>query len=145
MRPDLLAARHSRVRLLLVPAVLVTAAAHLPVIRPHLSEAPYMGVLFVVLTAACVLLAATLISWDSRLVYLLSAGTCGLAVLGYAATRLAAFPMLADDVGNWLEPLGLVSMAAESIVVVTAVLVMLGDRPMEPSTPPIASTGGRLT
>ena len=141
MRSDLLAARHAKVRLLLVPAVLVTAAAHLPVIRPHLSEAPYMGVLFVVLTTACVLLAATLISWDSRLVYLLSAGTCGLAVLGYAATRLVAFPMLADDVGNWLEPLGLVSVAAESVVVVTAALAMLSHRPATPSTPSIASTG----
>lgn len=129
MRSDLLAARHSRLRLLLVPAVLVTAAAHLPVIRPHLSEAPYLGVLFVVLTAACVLLAATLISWDARLVYLLAAGTCGLAVLGYAATRLIAFPMLADDVGNWLEPLGLVSVAAESLVVVAVVLAMLSDLP----------------
>ncbi len=142
MRSDLLAARHSRVRLLLVPAVLVAAAAHLPVIRPHLSEAPYMGVLFIVLTAACVLLAATLISWDSRFVYLLSAGTCGLAVLGYAATRLTAFPMLVDDVGNWLEPLGLVSVAAESVVVVTAAIAMLSTRPTASS---IAGTGGRHT
>ena len=135
MRSGLLATRHSRVRLLLVPAVLVAAAAHLPVIRPHLSEAPYMGVLFVILAAACVLLAATLISWDTRLVYLLSAGTCGLAVLGYAATRLIAFPMLADDVGNWREPLGLVSVAAESVVVVTAVLAMRSDRPTAAATP----------
>ena len=62
------------------------------------------------------------------MVYLLSAGTCGLAVLGYAATRLIAFPMLADDVGNWAEPLGLVSVAAESVAVITAALAMLSDR-----------------
>jgi hypothetical protein len=127
MRSNLLVAQHSRVRLLLVPAVLLAAAAHLPVIRPHLSEAPYMGVLFVLLTAACVLLAATLISWDSPLIYLLSASTCGLAVLGYAATRLTAFPMLADDVGNWTEPLGLVAVAAESVAVITIALVKLTD------------------
>jgi hypothetical protein len=128
MRSDLLVAQHSKSRLLLVPAVLIAAAAHLPVIRPHLSEAPHMGVLFVLLTAACVLLAATLISWDAPLVYLLAAGTCGLAVLGYAATRLIAFPMLADDVGNWTEPLGLVSIAAEAVVVITAGLAKLTDR-----------------
>ena len=125
MRSTLLVAQHSRMRPLLVPAVLLSAAAHLPVIRPHLSEAPYMGALFVILTAVCVLLAATLISWDSPLIYLLIAGTCGLAVLGYAATRLIAFPMLADDVGNWTEPLGLVAIAAESVAIITVALTKL--------------------
>jgi hypothetical protein len=112
--------QESRWRWLMVPAVLVAAAAHLPVIRPHLDEAPYMGVLFVVLSAACVVLASVAISWDTPVVYALSVLTCGLAVLGYAATRLVAFPMLSDDVGNWFEPLGLVSVASETVVVVAA-------------------------
>jgi hypothetical protein len=112
--------QESRWRWLMVPAVLVAAAAHLPVIRPHLDEAPYMGVLFVVLSAACVVLASVVISWDTPVVYALSVLTCGLAVIGYAATRLVAFPMLADDVGNWFEPLGLLSIASETVVVLTA-------------------------
>lgn len=111
-------------RWLMVPAVLIAAAAHLPVIAPHLEEAPYMGVLFVVLTGACVLLASAAISWDTPVVYALSVLTCGLAVLGYAATRLLSFPMLADDVGNWLEPLGLVSIGSETVVVLTAALAL---------------------
>jgi hypothetical protein len=117
MRSFLLAPRHSAWRYLLVPMMLAAAAAHLPVIRMHLEEAPYMGVLFIVLTAACVLLAGGLISFDSPMLYALSALTCGSAVAGYVATRLVAFPMLADDVGNWLEPLGVVSIVTESIVV----------------------------
>ena len=32
-------------------------------------------------------------------------------------TRLVAFPELADDVGDWLEPLGVVSVLAESTAV----------------------------
>jgi hypothetical protein len=111
-------------RWLMVPAVLLAAAAHLPVIAPHLEEAPYMGVLFVVLTGACVLLASVAISWDTPVIYALSVVTCGLAVLGYAATRLLSFPMLADDVGNWLEPLGVVSIVSESVVVLTAALAL---------------------
>ena len=111
----------SRWRWLMVPAVLVAAAAHLPVIRPHLDEAPYMGVLFVVLSAACVVLASAAISWDTPVVYALSVLTCGLAVLGYAATRMVAFPMLSDDVGNWFEPLGVVSVLSETTVVLVAV------------------------
>jgi hypothetical protein len=124
MRSFLVTPRHSSWRFLLVPALLAAAAAHLPVIREHLDEAPYMGVLFIVLTAACILLAATLVSFDTGVVYALAAATCVLAVVGYAATRLVGFPMLADDVGNWFEPLGLISIATESLAALCSVAVL---------------------
>jgi hypothetical protein len=107
-------------RWVLAAAAAVAAIAHVPVIAPHLEEAPYMGVLFVVLTAACTVLGVAALVRGGRAVYLLTVLTCGLAVLGYAATRLVAFPMLADDVGNWLEPLGVVSIVSESIAVAAA-------------------------
>lgn len=98
----------SPLRLIAVPAALAAAAAHLPVIAPHLSEAPYMGVLFIVFTSACILLGAALISVDAPLIYLASGITCGLGMLAYVVTRTVALPMLSDDVGNWFEPLGVV-------------------------------------
>jgi hypothetical protein len=104
----------------LAAAAAVAAVAHIPVIGPHLEEAPYMGVLFVLLTAACAVLAAAALLRGGRAVHLWTVLTCGLAVVGYAATRLVAFPMLADDVGNWLEPLGVVSIVSESIAVAAA-------------------------
>jgi hypothetical protein len=112
----------------LATAAAIAAAAHIPVIGEHLAEAPYMGVLFVVLTVACFALAAAALVCDSRAVYAASAATCALAIIGYAATRLIAFPMLADDVGNWFEPLGIVSIVSESLVVVCA-LIGLQARP----------------
>jgi hypothetical protein len=108
-------------------AALVAAVAHLPVIGPHLEEAPYMGVLFVVLTVGCAAIALAAVIRDSAAVYALAVLTCGLAVLGYVATRLVGFPMLADDVGNWLEPLGVVSVLSESVVVVAAVRALLAS------------------
>jgi len=128
MREFLLTPRHSAWRYVLVPALLAAAAAHLPVIREHLEEAPYMGVLFIVLTGACILLAAALISFDTGFAYVLTVVTCALAVVGYAATRLVGFPMLADDVGNWLEPLGLVSIATETLAALCAVAALRGIR-----------------
>ena len=109
-------------------AALVAALAHVPVIGPHLDEAPYMGVLFVVLTVGCSAIALAALVRDAAAVYGLAVLTCGLAVLGYAATRLIAFPMLADDVGNWLEPLGVVSVISESVVVIAAVRALLSRR-----------------
>lgn len=79
-----------------------------------------MGVLFILLTTACAGLAAAALVRDAAIVYAAAAGVCAAAVLGYAATRLLAFPRLADDVGNWLEPLGVLSVASELIVVACA-------------------------
>jgi hypothetical protein len=118
----LLTSQRSPVRWPLAAAAAVAAVAHIPVIGSHLIEAPYMGVLFIVLTAACFALALTVTVVDSRAVYAAAAVTCGLAVLGYAATRLVSFPMLADDVGNWFEPLGVLSVASEVLVVLAALL-----------------------
>ena len=115
-------------RWVVIVAALVASVAHVPVIAPHLDEAPYMGVLFVILTVACAALAVTLIVYDGPVVYALTVLTCGLAVIGYAATRLVAFPMLSDDVGNWLEPLGVVSIISESTAVAGAVLALARGR-----------------
>ncbi len=111
----------SRWRWPLVAATVMTAAAHLPVIAPHLRQAPYMGEEFVVLTVACLLLGLAAIVCDSSVVYSLTVLTCGLAILGYVVTRLVAFPLLADDLGNWFEPLGVVSVLAEAVAVIAAV------------------------
>lgn len=60
--PDLLLPPlRSRARWVLAVAACVAAPAHIPVIGSHLEEAPYMGALFIVLTTACLLLAATAI------------------------------------------------------------------------------------
>jgi hypothetical protein len=105
--------RRSPWRWLLAATAIVAALAHIPVIAPHLNEAPYMGEEFIVLTVACLLIAIAAAVCDSALVYLLGTITGGLALGGYVATRLTAFPQLADDVGNWFEPLGVVSVLAE--------------------------------
>jgi len=112
------------VRWLLVTAITAAAAAHVPVIAPHLDEAPYMGVLFILLTAACLAIGATIALADATWGYLAAMPVCGAAVIGYVATRLFAFPQLADDVGNWFEPLGVLSVVTETAVVVLAAIVV---------------------
>ena len=57
---------------------------------------------------------------DTMAVYAFAMLTCGLAIVGYIATRLVAFPLLADDVGNWFEPMGVLSVGSEAIVVLSA-------------------------
>lgn len=130
----------------MIVAVAVAAAAHVPVIGPHLDEAPYMGVLFIVLTVACGCLGLAALARDSIAVYALTVLTCGLAIIGYIATRLVAFPMLSADVGNWLEPLGVVSIVSEAVAVTAALATLIAHpRRTDPhrfTTTSAATTGG---
>ncbi|MGN6160706.1 MAG: hypothetical protein ACTHOG_03280 [Marmoricola sp.] len=111
-------------RVALVAAIAVAAVAHIPVIAPHLDEAPYMGVLFIVFTVACFALGMAVAVTAKPWAYRASVAVCGAGVLTYVATRLVAFPQLSDDVGNWFEPLGVASVVSESVVVALALLVL---------------------
>ena len=113
----------------LVVAAVVASAAHVPVIAPHLDEAPYMGGLFIAFTVTCLVIAGAAVARPSRVVWAAAAAVCGSAVVTYAATRLVAFPQLSDDVGNWFEPLGVVSVLSESVVVLAALALWRSATP----------------
>jgi hypothetical protein len=105
----------------IIGLLLVAALAHIPVVPDHLKEAPYMGVLFILFSIAAFAVATVLAARPSRLWYAVAVALCVAAVGAYVATRLIAFPELADDVGAWTEPLGLVSISAESLAAVLGV------------------------
>jgi hypothetical protein len=103
-----------------VSLLVISAIGHVPVVPEHLREAPYMGVLFIVYIVAASGLAAVLVTRPSSAHYAAAVALCASAIGAYVATRLIAFPDLADDVGAWREPLGVLCVLAEVAVVVTA-------------------------
>lgn len=107
-------------RLLLAVLLLGSGAAHLPVLQEHLREARWMGSLFAAFALACASLAAALALSGARTLRIAAGALCTAAVLIYAATRLVAFPQLGDDVGNWAEPWGVVSITLEALAAATA-------------------------
>lgn len=130
-------------------AVVTVAAglAHLPVTPEHLEEAPYVGVSFAVFAAVCLLAGGYLwVRPTSRRVITFVGGLCAVALATYAATRLVAFPQIGDDVGNWLEPWGIASIALEAAAVALAVLsdraVAAASRPAH--AVPVAGSAGPL-
>jgi hypothetical protein len=101
-----------------VVALLVAAAAHVPVIPEHLDEAPYMGVLFVGFTVVAAVLALVVaVRGSAPMPFVVAGVLCAVAIATYCLTRLIAFPQLADDVGNWGETEGVISIVSEAVVV----------------------------
>ncbi|MFG2596288.1 hypothetical protein [Streptomyces sp. NPDC048445] len=90
----------------------------------HLKEAPYIGALFIALTAVCIALALTLPFHDSPTVWALTAAVTAAAVLAYALSRTVALPQIGDDVGNWTEPLGLLSITTEFLSAARSVIAL---------------------
>jgi len=118
--------------------LVVTAAAHVPLVPEHLEEAPYVGVLFVALSSAAVALALLLVLRDTPLVWAATGALTLLAVLGFLASRTVGLPQLGDDVGNWTEPLGFPAVAAEILCLVSAVVVLRARASSGPGAPAAA-------
>jgi hypothetical protein len=101
-------------------AALVAAGAHLPVVPEHLREVPYVGWLFIGLIAVCVLGAGALAVRDTVTVWVGLGSVCAAAVLAYALSRGIGLPGMPDDIGDWADPLGLISITSETLVCVLA-------------------------
>lgn len=89
-----------------------------------------MGWLFVGFTAVAVVTAVVIAVRGTLGGVFVAAGTlCAAAIAAYALTRLIAFPQLGDDVGNWGEPLGVVSVVSEGVVVLLSLASVMRLRP----------------
>jgi hypothetical protein len=103
-------------------AALVAVAAHIPITPTHLREAPYIGWSFIALEITLTVLAVALILRDTPLVWSAAGVVPALAMLAYAVTRSVALPQIGDDVGNWTQPLGIVALTVEALLI----LITLG-------------------
>lgn len=121
-----------RFRAVVVVALAVAGAAHIPVVPDHLREAPYIGILFIVLTAACFCLAAVVALVDIPASYFSTIAVMVLAIVAYVLSRTVGLPQIGDDVGNWLEPLGVVSVISEAIACFGALIIGLKARGSSP-------------
>jgi hypothetical protein len=96
------------------------ALIHLLELQGKLEEVPYLGVGYILLIAASVAAAALLIHSNSRVGWTLAGVASMGALVGYILTRTVGLPQSADDIGNWLEPMGLASIFIEGAVAAIA-------------------------
>ncbi len=104
------------------------AAVHLLDLPGKWSETRYLGVGYVVVIAASHFLLDRILVRGSRLDFA-AAGTLAASVIaGFVINRTLGMPGARDDIGNWLEPLGLFSLFIEAFVVWQSVRAMYSSR-----------------
>ena len=123
-RSDVMGALRSPLRWLAAATLVASGIVHIPVIPMHLEEAPYIGYLFIALTAVCFALAAAVLLVDSMLVWAAGGVVTALAVIAYVLSRTVGLPQIQDDIGNWSEPLGIAAITAETLTVLLAVVAL---------------------
>jgi hypothetical protein len=101
-------------------ALCATAAIHLALVPEHLREAPYAGVLFLALAVGALGLAVVLLVRCDSVAWLAAAGLAAMAAAAYVISRSVGLPAMADDIGDWLNPLGVAAMVCELAVVAIA-------------------------
>lgn len=101
---------------------------HLLDLQAKLNETPYLGVAYLALIAASVATAAALVQRDDRRAWLTATGLALLTILGYAVNRTVGMPSATEDIGNWLEPLGLASLFVEAITATVGVYALTEGR-----------------
>ena len=104
------------------------ALIHVIDLPDKLEEVPYLGVAYIGLVVASLLVAEALVRRDDRRAWVLSAGLAASVILGYVVNRTVGMPGAMDDIGNWLEPLGVASLFVEGVVLLAS-LVALVRRP----------------
>jgi hypothetical protein len=123
-------------------ALSATAAIHLALVPSHLREAPYAGALFIALSASAVVVAILLLAAGDRLAWITAAGLATAAVVAYVVSRSVGLPSMADDVGDWINPLGVAALACEIAVVGSAAAVLVSAQPRRISSTGAATSTG---
>lgn len=121
LRAQLLAT--PRQRALAVPAalgLLAIAVIHLIDGPGSLSDQFYVGALELALAAACVPLAAMLLTRPVPALWHATGALCSAALLVFILSRTVGLPGSTDDIGNWGQLLGILSTASELAVVLLA-------------------------
>lgn len=102
-------------------------------IPDKLGETAYLGWSYILLVAGCAAAGAWLLSDRWRAGYQLGLVISLGALIAYALTRTTGLPHATGDIGNWAEPIGVVSLLLEAAFVVLAT-VQLRRAPMTPNS-----------
>lgn len=116
----------------LVSAVLAVGVVIIHVIDqggiPGAKDPAYVGTGYHVLEILGLVTAVLLLVRSSVPAWLLALGVGAGPLVGYVLSRGPGLPNYTDDRGNWTEPLGLISLVVEFLLVAVSASVLLRHR-----------------
>ena len=111
-----------------IAALLGIAVVHVLQSPDAFREATYLGILFIVAIVASVVMAAVLTQTGDERVELAAGAMAALILICYILSRTSGLPSVTNNIGEWTNPLGLVSMVAEALMVCVAAGRLAGRR-----------------
>jgi hypothetical protein len=97
------------------------AAIHILDLPGKFAEVPYLGFAYIGMIVFAIVLIERILVKNSTLDYLATIGLSVAVILGYVVNRTVGMPGATDDIGNWFEPLGLLSLFVEAWAILQAV------------------------
>jgi hypothetical protein len=116
------------VRAVAALALVALAVIHVVDLPGTLGPTPLVGIGYLGIIVAAVLVGGVLIARPHWLAWAAAAAVAISAMGGYVLTRALPGGFLGDhgDVGNWHCPLGITALSVESVIILLVLLVVLG-------------------
>jgi hypothetical protein len=123
------------------------AVIHIVQLVPTFQQTPLLGVAYVLLIAAAVVVGARLVKGHQSATQLwLPVAALGVAVfVGYGFTRMLSTPLDNQDVGNWACALGLAALFVEGLMVAVAAYAISFGRTATLHPARVANRAGQET
>ena len=102
------------------------AAIHILDLPGKFAETPYLAALYVALIIASFVLTERLFIAGTRRDFLAAATLSAAVIVGFTINRTVGMPGATGDIGNWLEPLGLLSIVVEAFVLWQSIAALAG-------------------
>ena len=93
-------------------------AIHILDLPGKLAETPYLAAFYIALVIAAFVLTERL--------FIAAAALSAAVIVGFTINRTVGMPGATGDIGNWLEPHGLLSLVVESFVLWKSVAAVVG-------------------
>jgi len=126
-------------RVVAIAALVGTAMVHVLQVPDAFADADYLGTLFVLVAVACIALAALMTRTSDDRLWLVTGALPVLVLIGYVLSRTSGLPGFSDDIGEWAEPLALIAIVFESLLICLSAVVLA------PHAVPMAAPRARTT
>ncbi|MDH6238144.1 hypothetical protein [Cryobacterium sp. CG_9.6] len=101
------------------------AAVHILDLPGKFAETPYLAYFYLGIIVVSFVLMERLITGGTRLDFAAAAALAAAVLVGFTINRTVGMPGAMDDIGNWFEPLGMLSLVVEAFVLWQAVAAVV--------------------